>query len=165
MLAMRRARSLAMMLMAALLLVGTVATVQIATAPRAQAQCVTSPLVGNWHNIDPATRSMTRVNVGFNCGDTVTCDENGNCSGGESYYTLHPYGACHPSDCDWGVQRATSMGDGWQRAIFNFGFKTSYVWVKTYPSGGTTYLRAWVYNDFTPADGRTDYTTDEWMVK
>jgi hypothetical protein len=57
------------------------------------------------------------------------------------------------------------MRDGWKRAVYNFGFKTSYVWMKNYPSNGTTRVRVWVYNDFTPADGRRDYATDEWMVK
>ena len=57
------------------------------------------------------------------------------------------------------------MGGGWIRSIYNFGFKTSHVWLKTYNYWGLTYLRVWVHNDFTPADGRTDYTTDEWMLR
>jgi hypothetical protein len=159
------ARRLAMMLVPALLMAGAVVGLQIATAQPAHALCVTQPLTGNWHNIDSATRSITRVDIGFHCGDTILCDEHGNCTGGESYFTLRPYGKCHPTDCDWGVQRAQSMGDGWERASYNFGFKTSHVWVKTYATGGITHLRVWVYNDFTPADGRTDYSTNDWMVK
>jgi hypothetical protein len=118
-------------------MIGTVASIQMVTAQPAHATCVRPLLVGNWHNIDPATNAMTRVDIDFNCGDQVFCDENGNCTGGESYFTLHPYGKCHPTDCDWGIQRSTHMGGGWERAIYDFGFKTSHVWVKTYVSGGT----------------------------
>lgn len=39
------------------------------------------------------------------------------------------------------------------------------VWVKPYQYYGKTYLRVWVHTDFTPADGRQDYTTDVWMLK
>jgi hypothetical protein len=39
------------------------------------------------------------------------------------------------------------------------------VWAKTYQYWGQTYLRVWVHNDFTPADGRADYTTDQWFLK
>jgi hypothetical protein len=134
-------------------------------AAPAQALCVRPALTGDWHNIDPATRSTTRVVVGFACGDTVHCDTNGNCSGGESYFTMRPFGKCHPTDCDWGTRRSQTMTDGWQRAIYPNSWATKYVWVKTYQYYGLTYLRVWVNTDFTPADGRTDYITDEWMLK
>jgi hypothetical protein len=39
------------------------------------------------------------------------------------------------------------------------------VWVKTYVYSGITYLRVYVWTDFTAADGRTDYAIDEWMLK
>lgn len=158
-------RRTTMMLVATLFMAGAVAGIQFATAQPAYASCVADPLIGNWHNVDPATRSMTRIDIDFHCGDVILCDEDGNCTGGDSYFILHPYGKCHPTDCDWGARNSESMGGGWERAIYDFGFKKSHVWVKTYVSGGTTYLRVWVYNDFTPADGRTDYTTDERMVK
>lgn len=158
-------RSVTMMLVTALVMAGAVMGLQVATAPSAQALCLAQPLHGNWHNTNSATRAMTRVDIGFHCGDTIVCDETGRCTGGESYFTLRPYGKCHPTDCDWGVRRSENMGDGWERAIYNFGFKTSHVWVKTYERGGSTQLRVWVYHDFTAADGRTDYVTDEWMVK
>jgi hypothetical protein len=78
---------------------------------------------------------------------------------------VYAWGKCHPTDCYWGARTATYQSGGWIRAIYNFGFKTSYVWLKTYQYYGLTYLRVYVFNDFTAADGRTDYTTDEWMLK
>lgn len=136
----------------------------VAAAP-AQALCVTQPMTGTWKNINAATNSITRVNVGFGCGDVVLCDTNGHCTGGQSYFTLRPFGKCHPTDCDWGTRTATAMADGWQKATWNYSWATKSVWVKTYTYYGRQYLRVWSYTDFTPADGRTDYSTDEWMLK
>ena len=159
------ARRTTALLSSVLLLIGLVAALSVSNAPAAQALCSKPALAGDWRNIDANTRSMTRVVVGFECGDVVLCDENGNCTGGDSYYTVHPYGKCHPTDCDWGARRAQDMGNGWQRAIYSHSWATKYVWVKTYQYYGRTYLRVWVRTDFTDADGRTDYTTDEWMLK
>lgn len=145
-------------------LAGAVGTSVVAATP-ASALCATQPMTGNWHNIDSSTRALTRVNVGFVCGDVRLCDTNGNCTGGESYFTLRPFGKCSPTDCDWGTKRATAMGDGWQRATYTHSWATKYVWVKTYVFSGRTYLRVYTFTDFTAADGRTDYTTDEWMLK
>jgi hypothetical protein len=142
----------------------TAVTVVSAQRP-AQALCVASAFQGSWKNIDPTTRAMVRVDVSFTCNDVVLCDQNGNCTGGGSGHTMKAWGACSPSPCYWGSRTATSMTDGWLRAVYNFGFKTSTVWLKTYVYYGRTYLRVYVNNDFTVADGRTDYVTDEWMLK
>ena len=133
-------------------------------APIAHAASCYAPMTGDWRNIT-TTNSMTRVVVDFTCNDVILCDINGHCTGGDSYYAMRPFGKCSPTDCNWGRLRAYDMGDGWIRSIYNFGFKTSHVWLKTYDYYGLTYLRVWVFNDFTAADGRTDYTTDEWMLR
>ncbi|HVK46024.1 MAG TPA: hypothetical protein VM429_14110 [Micropruina sp.] len=135
------------------------------SAPTASALCSTPAMQGNWHNINPATRSLTRVNVGFVCDDVRLCDTSGNCTGGQPYFTLRPFGKCSPTDCDWGTRRAAAMADGWQRATYSYSWSTTYVWVKTYVYSGVTYLRVYTWTDFTAADGRTDYSTDEWMLK
>jgi hypothetical protein len=137
-----------------------------AGAVRAHASsCAAQELVGDWHNIDPNTRSMRRAIVDFNCGDVILCDIYGHCSGGVSSFYMHMYGACSPTSCDWGRLQATDMGGGWIRSVYNFGFASVSVWLKTYQYYGLTYLRVWTYTDFTPSDGRTDYTTDEWMLR
>jgi hypothetical protein len=134
-------------------------------APTARAALCSAPLVGDWRNINAGTNAMTRALVSFTCGDVILCDTKGNCTGGDSYYSTQMFGKCSPTDCAWGRVRAYPQYDGWIRSIYYFGFKTSHVWLKTYNYYGLTYLRVWVYNDFTASDGRTDYTTDEWFLR
>lgn len=157
-------RLLRLLMTAVIALTGALGA-SVATAPKASALCATQAMAGNWHNINPATRSLTKVDVGFVCGDVRLCDTNGNCTGGESYFTVRPFGKCSPTDCDWGTKRAATMSDGWQRAVYSYSWATKYVWVKTYVYSGITYLRVYTWTDFTAADGRTDYSTDEWMLK
>ena len=133
--------------------------------PVAKASLCSAPMAGDWHNINPNTSAMTRAVVDFTCNDVVFCPVGQPCTIPESFYSMRMFGQCHPTDCNWGRLRAYDMGDGWIRSIYSFGFKTSHVWLKTYNFYGLTYLRVWVHNDFTPADGRADYTTDEWMLR
>lgn len=155
---------LARPLLVILLVVGGTAVATTVTASPASALCVASPLQGDWHNTDPNTNAMTRLIV-------ETCQSVTTCSGGICQ-TIHdaatfmtPFGQCSPTDCNWGRRQVTYESDGWIRATYNFGFKTSHVWARNYGYYGLTYLRVWVNNDFTPADGRTDYITDEWFLK
>jgi hypothetical protein len=135
------------------------------SSPIARAALCSAPMVGDWRNINASTNAMTRALVSFRCSDQILCDTNGNCTGGDSYYSVQMFGRCHPADCDWGRVRASDMSDGWIRAMYYFGFKTSHVWLKTYSYYGLTYLRVWVANDFASWDGRSDYTTDEWFLR
>lgn len=148
--------------MLAVLAVGVLSVVQ--TTP-AHALCAAQPMAGTWRNIDSSSRSLTRVVVRFECGDVRLCDTDGNCSGGESYFTVRPLGSCSPTDCDWGSRRAQSMSDGWQLATYSHSWATKHVWVKTYNYYGRLYLRVYASTDFTATDGRQDYVTDEWMLK
>ena len=132
--------------------------------PIARTSLCSAPLVGDWRNI-ANTNAMTRALVSFTCSDVILCDTTGHCTGGDSYYSTQMFGKCFPTDCNWGRVRAYPQTDGWIKSTYNFGFKTSSVWLKTYSYYGLTYLRVWVHNDFTPADGRTDYTTDEWFLR
>ena len=152
---------------AALVLIALLAgVVSIAgTASPASALCVANPITGSWHNIDPNTRSMTRAQVDFGCGDVILCPVGGPCTGGQSTWTISLWGKCHPTDCAWGPRPATMQSDGWLRTTYYHGYATRDVWLKTYQYYGLTYLRVWINTDFTAADGRTDYITDEWMLK
>lgn len=159
-----RARALIAIIATMLMMLGTTYTLTVATATPAEALCSASdPLPGDWRNVDANTRAMTRVVV-ETCQQVTTCN-GGICQTSWSGTFMTPYGKCSPTDCNWGRKQAQHMSDGWIRASYDFGFKTSHVWAKTYTYWGTVYLRLWVYNDFSSADGRSDYTTDEWFLK
>ena len=163
----RGVRRAASLLAVTTLALGLTVAVNVATAEPAHALCASRPIIGNWYNLAESP-SMSRVEIRLICEDVRYCDQFGNCTEPDTHYEIRAWGRCHPTDCDWGIQRLTVMGPdstSWSRAIYPFGFKTSYVWVRTAEWLGVTWLNVLVSNDFTPADGRQDYTTDEWMLK
>ena len=53
-------------------------------------------LEGMWKNVDPQTRGLTTLDIKVD-GDKVT---------------VHAWGKCHPTDCDWGTVDATAYAQG-----------------------------------------------------
>ena len=155
----------------ALLVVATTALAITATtaavAPGTANALCADTMVGTWRNINASTRSVTRVDLAMRtCGDQVFCDvETGQCTSTETTYQIRVYGKCHPTDCYWGERNTVEASNGWQRTAYQYAWAIKHVWVKTYHHYGRTYLRVWVNTDFTPADGRQDYISDEWMLK
>ena len=49
---------------------------------------------GQWKNVDPATRGLTRVEIRVQGRDSIG---------------VHPWGKCHPQDCDWGESDARAV--------------------------------------------------------
>jgi hypothetical protein len=97
------------------------------------------PWVGEWVNVDPNTRGMTRLEIAPTTGG----------------YTFHGYGKCHPSDCDWGQTPARLQPDGTLAGVYDFGFKKTRI---TARQAGQQ-LVADVIDDYTEADGRQDRTS------
>lgn len=158
-------RTLTHLLVLLALAFGFTSVAVTAAAQPAEASCVASQFQGSWRNINANTNAMTRVDVSFTCNDVILCDQYGNCTGGGPGHKMSAWGRCHPTDCSWGTRTAPEVSGGWLRSTYNFGFKTSTVWLKIYVYSGIRYLRVYVNNDFSAADGRTDYVTDEWMRK
>jgi hypothetical protein len=153
--------ALIVMMLAALAFVFVGSTL---TAAPAHALCSgSSPATGTWKNIDPSTRSVTKVVLDWGCADQALCDTSGHCVYPAG--TIRVFGKCHPTDCVWGSRRTYAEKGGWESATYKYSWATMSVWVRPYQYYGRTYLRVWVHTDFTPADGRQDYTTDEWMLK
>lgn len=50
---------------------------------------------GDWNNIDNNTSGVTRLSI----------------SEAEGGWTVHAWGKCHPSDCDWGIVMLNVLGD------------------------------------------------------
>ncbi|GAA1410515.1 hypothetical protein [Catellatospora coxensis] len=161
----RPTRLVATLLAATLLTLGLSVTANVVTAAPAQALCVTPAMEGDWHNIDPATRSIVRTQVQFVCNDVIICDaDTGICTGGTSFYRIRPWGSCSPTACDWGWRDTVRMSDGWVKATYVYSYKTVDVWARTEAWYGSTYLRVWTSTDYTAADGRADYTSNDWFL-
>jgi hypothetical protein len=121
------------------------------------AQCVQSPMAGAWVSVTSATRGLTRAQVQVGCCDQVV---NGVpvCSPPDS---VHIFGRCHPSDCDWGtvsghLQNAT--GNRLQ-LVYDQGFSRRTVRIDNLSNGN---LRIRVFTDFKGAS-RRDYNLTEIM--
>jgi hypothetical protein len=94
---------------------------------------------GIYVNVDPLTGGLTKLVLGQNA---------------DGSYSVHPFGRCHPTDCDWGSANTTFTATPAAVATFAFGFKTSTVSL----TNSGSYLRAVVTNHFTDGSGRSDYT-------
>lgn len=131
----------------------------LAVQPRdATALCITPQQQGNWTNTDPATRSLTRIDIRFVCQDVIL--------NGEPYppgppWYVHVFGKCHPSDCDWNEVGARDLDPDFVYAFYDQGFAKRYVYAKmsAYRPG-----QLWVYTwtDFT-SPGRADYGVHNWF--
>jgi hypothetical protein len=97
------------------------------------------PFLGDWVNVDPATRGMTRLEI------TET---------GDGSASFHGYGRCHPTDCDWGLARAGLAGEA-LIGTYDHGWKQTRIIARRQGDQ----LAADVVDDYTQADGRTDRTT------
>lgn len=104
--------------------------------------------IGSWNNADPNTAGITHVVINPAGGNRVS---------------VHVFGSCHPSDCDWGTvvghSYADSVGAPEVRSVvatFNSGFSTDQVVLRKGP--GHT-LRMDLFVAFTDGSGRNDYMT------
>lgn len=99
---------------------------------------------GAWINVDAKTRGVTRLAIA-----------------GEAP-SIHAWGACHPTDCDWGAVAATSFHRtvaGGEAAALQAVFKTSFdeVTMIVTPAGADR-LGVEVLTHFTDRSGRADYS-------
>lgn len=105
---------------------------------------VANPLLGTWVNCDHQTRGLVRVMIAAN----------------GSAITVHGFGACSPTPCDWGVTPgqvfaenvATSPAVAFT-AVYNFAFKQTTI-VGHLMHGA---LIVETFDHFTDRSGRSDY--------
>jgi hypothetical protein len=108
-----------------------------------------SHLDGDWRSVDPNTSSFAEIVI-----------EGKN---------IHPYGACHPTACDWGVFPAKSFGanvrSSYPVALLaekNNGF--SQVWIAV-RLGDDEKLRVETFTHFTDGSRRADYSTVDYFER
>jgi hypothetical protein len=126
----------------------------------AQKPPVVSDVVGVWTNVNPATPSIAKIVV------------SGTSTGA---LTVHGYGACSPTPCDWGSVAANGFSPGvssnqaesWN-AFYNFGFKTDQltaVRLTSYNGKAGDYLQVTSQSVFAAGDTRYDYVSTDVLVR
>lgn len=117
----------------------------------AYALCATQPEDDEWVYFS-GNSSLAAINIDIGCSDQV------HCTGGECNYvgggiSIHAYGDCTPTDCDWGEAHETHEIGDWIFGIWDFGWKMTWVWVKMSPVyEDQIYVK--VFHDYN--DGRKD---------
>ena len=108
--------------------------------------------LGTWNNLDANTGGLTKL--------VVTTD-------GTNYF-VQGFGACTPTDCDWGTKDLTFMAYGvsddnfeWAMAIWDFSYK--YLYLILHIQGSQMVVDS--FNVYTPEDGRTPYRSLYLMKK
>ena len=147
------------LLAAALLLAATFGALAV-TQGEAHALCAPAVEQGSWRNADAATRNLTRIDLRFVCQDVIL---NGQPHPPGPPWYAHAWGACHPTDCDWGEVGASRTDGGHVLAVYRQGFATKYLWAKmsAHRPG-----QLWVHTLVDFADpGRADYRHDDWFVR
>ena len=125
-------------------------------APPAAAQCAVQPQDGAWVNLNPNTRSITRVVLRFTCQDQVL---NGQPFPPGPPWHVHIFGKCHPIDCDWHEVGAQRLNNGQIFATYNQGFATRTVHAQMSQQQPDT-LELMIHTDFNDPN-RRDYDIDE----
>ena len=115
----------------------------------AQAPVATNDMNGNWFNVDANTRGLVQIEIHDN--------------------KIHPWGACHPNPCDWGVLKAKSFAqavDSGLAVALLSKQSTSFSHVEiTLSLERDGRLRAEVFTHFTDNSGRADYRTANYFTR
>ncbi len=122
------------------------------TAPHVSVTPSPLPLVGTWMNVDHAIRGLIRVMIGAN-GNEIT---------------VHGFGACSPTPCDWGQVSGLIYADNVCAtpavaftATYSFAFKVTNIVGHLY--NGALFVET--FDHFTDHSGRADYYSLDIMTK
>lgn len=113
---------------------------------------IPNPLAGTWVNCDHQTRGLVRLMIAV--------------SGKE--ITVHGFGACSPTPCDWGVvnglvyaANVTASPAIAFSAAYNFGFKQTIITGQLFNGS----LLVETFDHFTDNSGRSDYFSEYVMTQ
>ena len=121
------------------------AAMLLSSSARAQF-CFPQTLQGHWVNVNPSTRSITRADI--------------SCIPFIQHWTVHLWGRCHPTDCDWGTVAATASAPPIVlNAFYDQGFAKRYVVIRQV-LGGRINIR--IRTDFVDPR-RRDYVSSDIM--
>lgn len=113
-------------------------------------------LLGAWTNVDPTTQSLVRFTLAPSGTDV----------------TVHAYGACTPTPCDWGTAAGTvyatkvSSPDGVAfSALYTFSFAQVLLTGIMDGTPSVPYLNVQEFTKFTDGSGRSNYYVKERFAK
>jgi len=122
------------------------------TAPVAALTVASAPLLGTWINCDHATRGLVRIMIAAK-GNEIT---------------VHGFGACTPTPCDWGQVDGRVYSDSVAdkqavafTAMYTFNFKQTTIVAHLYE--GALFVET--FDHFTDESGRADYYSQVVMSK
>ena len=107
-----------------------------------------SAFTGIWLNINPKTTNITQMEIGIF----------------KTAFRVHTWGACTPTDCDWGsvsVLIPPRLGDTFA-AQYDFGYALVTLTITLISPNS---LHVHMLMDYTPEDGRRDYETDDYFYR
>ncbi len=106
------------------------------------------PLLGTWKNVDPHTGGIVKVALGWASGAL----------------TVHAFGACVPTPCDWGRVRGLTYGPSVSAnraiafsALYRFGFAETIL--TGHMQAGQLVVQSFTH--FTDGSNRYDYLAEE----
>jgi hypothetical protein len=106
-----------------------------------------SAFIGAWKNVDPNTRSLVEIDI----------------TGTATGLTVHPWGACSPTPCDWGSQMVTvPLGASAFDVFWDQGFATVNQHYQLNVDGTLTVS---MFTHFTDNSGRSDYTSTDQLAE
>lgn len=151
-----------------LLMVITLLSSVILPTQKSTALCTTprSELLGNWININSKGGGITQVKIDFVCGGVVRCNTNNHCSHDYTGFVIRVYGACVPTDCDWGQAIAKVHGAPREilTASYNQGFAQRSLFAKIINLNDGLLLLI-INNHYTDRSGRTDFKGFDYFNK
>lgn len=129
--------------------VRTTGITQVFAPKGEQPRAACAALGGEWHNVDPATRSITHIELSTDCAAGTA--------------TIQVWGACHPRDCKWRPFSGTY--DRKKQAIIGrstASFKIAGLAIKADAQG---HVVVTTFSHFTDNSGRKDYTVVDTMER
>jgi hypothetical protein len=122
------------------------------TKPQAPLVVSADPLIGTWVNSDHETRGLVRVMIAAKANEV----------------TIHAFGACQPTPCDWGIVNGMVYADNVTAvpavaftATYTFGFKQTVI-VGHLLKGA---LMVETFDHFIDGSGRADYYSLDLLAK
>ncbi len=122
------------------------------TTPLATLVPVATPIVGTWVNCNHETGGLVRV--------VIAAKGNG--------ITVHAFGACHPTPCDWGIVDGLIYADSvatTPAVAFTTKYKLAFVETTLVGHLYKGVLFVETFEHFTDNSGRADYYSLEMMSK